>query len=309
MPVMDVRFRNCILGEAIGDALGMPVEGMSREEVKRLYGNLRDFHPSPYGDLAAGEWTDDTEQMLVLAESLLETIYFSPENFAEKLKEWYLKTTSRRIGPSSTKAISNLLSGVPWNRAGVKSDTCGAAMRVAPVGLVYHFSLNLVEKYAELSARVTHTGSGAIAGAVAVAIAVACSVLGFEEEEMLDEISRRVEEHDSLMADKVRYAYEISDYDLDFAVEKLGNTISALDVVPMAFYSFFAGKSFEDSLVLAASAGGDADSIAAICGAMKGAAGYYLPERWLKGLKDREVLIKIADRLYDLHVRIVRITQ
>ncbi len=306
---MDVKFRNCLLGVAVGDALGMPVEGMTRGDIKRLYGTLRDFYPSPYGDLSAGEWTDDTEQMLVLADSLLETVYFSPENFAEKLKEWYLKTTSRRIGPSSTKAISNLLSGVPWNRAGVKSDTCGAAMRVAPIGLVYHFSLNLVERYAELSARVTHTGSGAVAGAVAVAVTVACNILGFEEAEMLDEVSRRVEEHDNLMADKIRYAYEISDRDLDFAVEKLGNTISALDVVPMAFYSFFAGKTFEDSLVLAANAGGDADSIAAVCGAMKGAAGYAIPERWLKGLKDREVLIKTADKLYDLHVRILRVTQ
>ncbi len=305
---MDTRFRNCILGVAVGDALGMPAEGLRREDIKRLYGTIREYYPSPYGDLRAGEWTDDTEQMLVLAESLLETVYFSPENFAEKLKEWYLRTASSRIGPSSTKAISNLLSGMPWNRAGVNSDTCGAAMRVAPIGLVYHFSLNLVERYAEFSARVTHTGSGAIAGAVAVAVAVACNVLGFGETEMLDEVSRRVEEHDSLMADKIRYAHEISDQNLDFAVEKLGNTISALDVVPMAFYSFFAGKTFEESLVLAANAGGDADSIAAVCGAMKGAAGHTIPDRWLKGLKDREVLIKTADRLYDLHVRIVRIT-
>lgn len=304
---MDRKFRNCILGVAVGDALGMPAEGLSREDIKQIYGEIRDFYPSPYGDLKPGEWTDDTEQMLLLAESLIETVYFNPENFSEKLKNWFLSTKSRRIGPSSTRAISNLLSGVPWNRAGVHSDTCGAAMRVAPIGLVYHFSLNLVERYAELSARVTHTGSGAISGAVAVAVAIACNVLDFSGEEMLAEVLRRIEAIDSLMADKIKYAYEISDRDSDFAVEKIGNTISALDVVPMAFYCYFAAEDFEESLVKAANTGGDADSISAICGALKGSAGHEIPERWLRDLKDKDLLIEIADKLYDLHVKIVRI--
>lgn len=305
---MDLKFRNCILGLAAGDALGMPAEGLSREDVKRIYGEIRDFYPSPYGDLKAGEWTDDTEQMILLAESLIETVYFNPENFAEKLKNWFLKTKSRRIGPSSTKAISNLLSGIPWQKAGVRSDTCGAAMRVAPIGLVYHFNLNLVDRYAEISARITHTGSGAIAGAVAVAIAIACNNLDFSDDEMMEEVLKRVETIDSLMADKIRYAHEISDRDLDFAVEKLGNTISALDVVPMAFYCYFAGKNFEESLVMAANAGGDADSIAAICGAMKGSAGFKIPERWLEGLKDVDNLVEVADKLHELHLKIIRIT-
>ncbi|WP_456330699.1 ADP-ribosylglycohydrolase family protein [Archaeoglobus sp.] len=305
---MEEKFRNCILGLAVGDALGMPVEGLSPENIKQLYGEVRDFLPSPYGDLDAGEWTDDTEQMIVLAESILETVYFSPENFAEKLKKWFVETSSRRIGPSSTRAISNLMRGVHWSRAGVFSDTCGAAMRVAPIGLVYHFSLNLVERYAEISARVTHTGSAAIGGAVAVAIAVSCNVLDFSDEEMLNEVLKRVEAYDNLLAEKIKFAYEISDRDVSYAVEKLGNSISALDVVPMAFYSYFSGKDFEESLIKAVNAGGDADSIAAVCGAIKGAKGFSIPERWLKKLKDKDFLEELAMKLYDLHMKIVKLT-
>jgi len=305
---MEEKFRNSILGLAVGDALGMPVEGLLIENIRQLYGEVRDFLPSPYGDLNAGEWTDDTEQMVVLAESILETVYFDPENFAERLKRWFLETNSRRIGPSSTKAISNLMRGVHWTRAGVFSDTCGAAMRVAPIGLVYHFSLNLVERYAEISARVTHTGTAAIGGAVAVAVAIACNVLDFSDEEMLEEVLRRVEAYDNLLAEKIRYANEISDRDVEYAVEKLGNSISSLDVVPMAFYSYFAGKDFEESLIKAVNAGGDADSIAAICGAIKGAKGFAIPERWLEGLKDREFLEELATKLYELHMRIVKLT-
>ncbi|WP_202320592.1 ADP-ribosylglycohydrolase family protein [Archaeoglobus neptunius] len=305
---MDKKFRNCITGIAVGDALGMPAEGLLREAVKQIYGEIRDFFPSPYGDLKEGEWTDDTEQMMILASSILETTYFNPEDFAEKLKTWFLSTESRRIGPSSTRAISNLLSGIPWSRAGVMSDTCGAAMRVAPVGLVYHFSFNLVEKYAELSAIVTHRGTAAVGGAIAVAIGIACNLLDFSEEEMLSEVLKRVDPVDSLLAEKIKYAYEIADKELDFAVEKLGNTMSALDVVPMAFYAFFSGENFEDSLILAANAGGDSDSIAAICGALKGAAGFDIPDRWLGKIKDREKLEELANRLYDLHIRIVKLT-
>jgi ADP-ribosylglycohydrolase len=301
------KFELCIVGLAIGDALGMPAEGMTRDQIKSVYGTIDDFLPSPYGDLAPGEWTDDTEQMLVLAESILETVYFSPEHFAEKLKKWFLSTQSRRIGPSSQRAISNLLSGIHWTRAGINSDTCGAAMRVAPIGLVYHFSLNLVERYAEISSRVTHTGSGAIAGAVGVAVAIACNLLDFSEEEMLDEVRNRVERHDSLMADKICYSYEISDRDLDYAVDRLGCTISALDVVPMAFYCYFSEKSFEKSVLKAANAGGDADSIAAICGAIKGAEGSEIPEKWLKKLKDVDLLMDTARKLLRLHQKIVKL--
>jgi ADP-ribosylglycohydrolase len=303
------KFENCILGTAIGDALGMPVEGMTRNQIRLIYGEIKDFLPSPYGDLKAGEWTDDTEQMLVLAESIVETTYFSPENFAEKLKDWFMNTESRRVGPTSRRAVSNLLSGLPWNKAGVNSDTCGAAMRVMPVGLVYHFSFNLVERYAEIQARVTHTGSAAIGGAVAVAVAIACNLLDFSKKELLGEVLKRTASYDTLLADKIQYAYEIREKNLDFAVEKLGNTISALDVVPLAFYCYFSEQTFDDCVVKAVNAGGDADSIAAICGAIKGSEGAEIPEKWLMDLKDVEKLRDVSKKLYELHNKIVSLTQ
>ncbi|NHW89314.1 MAG: ADP-ribosylglycohydrolase family protein [Archaeoglobales archaeon] len=297
------NFEGCILGLAIGDALGMPLEGMSREEIKRRYGEVRDFLPSPYGDLKAGEWTDDTEMTLLLAESIIETSYFDPENFAEKLKKWFY--LSRRIGPTSRLAIMRLLRGAKWYESGIESDTCGSAIRVAPIGLVYNFNFNLVERYAEISSRVTHTSPAAIASAIAVAIAVACKILEFSNEEMLLEVVERVEEYDSLLADKINLAFEMKDRDLDYAVEKLGNTISALDVVPMAFYCVFSETDFEKAVLKAINAGGDTDSIGAICGAIKGVEG--ISSRFLEKLKDVECLKDTARRLYDLHVSIAKI--
>ncbi|MCS7144163.1 MAG: ADP-ribosylglycohydrolase family protein [Archaeoglobaceae archaeon] len=301
------KFEGCILGLAIGDALGMPAEEMSRDKIKEIFGEIREFIPSPYGDLKAGQWTDDTEQMILLAESILETVYFNPSNFAEKLKNWYLGG-GRRVGPTTRIAVINLLRGATWQDSGIISDTCGSAMRVAPIGLVYHFNLNLVENYAEISSSITHKGSTAIGGAIAVAIAIACKVLDFSDEEMLEEVVKRVEKQDQLLADKIRFAYEIRDRELDYAVEKLGNSISALDAVPMSFYCVFSSKDFERAVIKSANCGGDTDSISAITGAIKGAEGVdNIPNRFIEGLEDSDFLIELANRLYELHERIVKI--
>ncbi|MCS7121279.1 MAG: ADP-ribosylglycohydrolase family protein [Archaeoglobaceae archaeon] len=291
------KFERCLLGLAVGDALGMPVEGLSREQIKKIYGEINDFLPSPYKDLEAGEFTDDTEQALLVAEVIIENLFFDPEKFAEKLKNWFLR--AKRIGPTSSKAIHRLLIGYDWRSSGLPSDTCGAATRVAPIGLVYSFNLDLVEKYAEISAIVTHRSDVAIAAASAVALAVTCNILGYKDDEMLEIVTKRIK--DEILADKILLSYEIKSEGLDVAVEKIGNSISSYDTVPIAFYCFFSGKNFEESLKLAANAGGDTDSIAAICGALKGSAGFEIPRRWLEKLKDRERIQEISSKLFETH--------
>ncbi|AGK60879.1 ADP-ribosylglycohydrolase [Archaeoglobus sulfaticallidus PM70-1] len=301
-------FRGCILGTAIGDALGMPTEGLKLDEIKRIYGYVDDFYPSP--DLKAGEWTDDTEQMILLAESIIDRVYFDPDDFADKLRNWAERAFRIRTGPTTRQALRNLIAGMQWDKAGVDSATCGASMRVAPVGLVYHFSINLVEKYAVISSSITHKNSSAIGGAVAVAVAVACILSDFNEDEMLEEVLKRTRTFDPLLADKIEYSMEIRDEGLDYAVEKLGNSIMTWDVVPMSFYCYFSSKDFYSSVTKGANAGGDTDSISAIAGALSGAKYGFkaIPEKWVGAVKDSSYLLNIADMLYDTHVNIVKIT-
>ncbi len=298
------KFRGAVLGFAIGDALGMPVEGLSREDIKRIYGKVEDFMPSPYGDLRAGEWTDDTEQMILLAKSILKTVYFNPDDFAERLK----LITSNRIGPTTRTALKNLAFGVPWNRSGIESETCGSAVRVLPIGLVYSFSLDLVEKYALFSSIITHKGA-AISGAVAIAIAIACILNDWEDEEIIEEVIKRTKKFDELVADKISLAHQISDRDLDFAVTRLGNSMSVYDSVPLAFYCYLSSSSFKDCALKAVNAGGDADSIAAMACGMKGCklGMDSIPKDWINRLKDADMLIDLADRLHDLYLMISNI--
>ncbi len=309
-PELKSLFRGCILGVAIGDALGMPTEGLGIEEIRKSYGFVEDFLPSPLGDLKAGEWTDDTEQMVILAESIVDRIYLDPADFSSKLVSWAEDAFKIRTGPTTRQALRNLLRGLSWDRSGVDSATCGAAMRVAPVGLVYHFNLDLVERYAVISASVTHRNDSAFAGAVAVATAISTLVSDFSEEEMLSEVVSRSKKYDPLLSEKVSFANEIKDEELEKAVEKLGNSIMMWDVVPMAFYCFLSSKDFSEAVKKGANAGGDTDSIAAIAGGISGAkfGESRIPKRWRENVKDSSYLLKLADQLYQTHLKIVTLS-
>jgi ADP-ribosylglycohydrolase len=301
--VLRQRFRGAVLGVAIGDAIGMPAEGMSASEIKQNFGRITDFLPSPLNNLKAGEWTDDTGQMIVLAESILETTYFNPENFAMRLESW---AKGKRIGPTTRKALKNLAMGISWRKSGVYADTCGAVMRIAPIGLAYHFSIDLVERYAVVSSVVTHRGEGAVSGAVAVATAIACICSNFSFKELVREVISRSGEYDELMAKKIQHALKIANANLNFAAEKLGTSMYSWDAVPMAFYCLFSSHSYKECVLKAANAGGDTDSIAAMAGGMKGAEVGVdnIPSKWVKMVKDHEYLLELADGLYDLHAKI-----
>lgn len=296
-------FRGCLVGLAAGDALGMPVEGLTPEEIRSRFGRVEEFLPSEDG-LQKGEWTDDTEQALILAESIAATLYFSPDDFAERLKRLNL---THRYGPTSFRAVTNLKRGYSWRESGITSDTNGSAMRSPPLGLLYHYNYNLVEDYAVIASSITHKGNGALAASVAVAVGVACIVN--EDDRIVEEVVKRSGKYDSLVAEKIEYAYQIRNSGVERAVKELGNSIMAFDSVPLAFYCYFSSKTFKQAVVKAVNSGGDADTIGAIAGALKGTEVGIdgIPEKF-RAIKDYEKILSIADRLYSAYLRIATLS-
>lgn len=312
------RFRGCITGVAVGDALGMQVEELTREEIKRNYGLVKDYGRAPPDHpnhkLLPGMFTDDTEQTLNLAESIVEKGRFDVGHFAHKISQWGKKILEnpeldRFSGGTSKKAIKKLLSGIDWLESGEEGTTCGSAMRVSPIGLFYHQDLDLVEKYAKMSSTPTHTSHAARAGAIAVAVGVACNIRNLDMETILKEVAERCSREDPDLADKIYLSYDLKEEDIDSAVRKIGNSSSVYETVPFAFYSFFSNlNDFESSVITAVNAGGDTDSIGAITGALSGARHGIraIPRRWLDGLEKRDYLIDIADKLLELAIRMGR---
>lgn len=284
------RFRGAVLGLAIGDALGMPVEGLSSVEIEDNFGAIDDFIPSPDGS-EAGEWTDDTEEMLILSESIINSVYLDPHDFSRRFVSAMNSGKLVKAGPTTKKAVYNLQMGATWVHSGVDADTCGAAMRVAPIGLIYNFSFELVEKYAYIQSMVTHKGKAAIGGAVAVAMVIASLCHQYDRESISKEVITKTEKYDKLVSGKI--ASGAAD----------GVSIYAWDAVPAAFYCFLTFNSYEECVLNAVNMGGDTDSIGAMAGAMKGAelGISNIPQKWVEEVRDTHYLQEVAEQLYETY--------
>jgi ADP-ribosylglycohydrolase len=183
------RALGALVGLAVGDALGMPTQGLSPEHIRSGVGRVSGLLPAPpdhpiAAGLPAGSVTDDTEQALLLADLLIETGgRVDPGPLAVRLADWEQRMRERGsldlLGPSTRKAVQAVLDGVPPELAGTSGTTNGAAMRIAPVGIaVAPDDLGALVDRVEEACLVSHATSVAIAGAAAVAAAVSAGVDG-----------------------------------------------------------------------------------------------------------------------------------
>jgi ADP-ribosylglycohydrolase len=292
------RARGALYGLAIGDALGMPTQMLSRPEIVSRWGALlTGFEPAPPGHpiaagLPAGTVTDDTEQAVLLGRLLVEgqgTI--DPRDLAGALVRWEIEMAERGsldlLGPSTKRAVTAVLEGIPPEEAGASGATNGAAMRIAPVGIAVPVDLGLsaLVDHVEAASRVTHHTGIALAGAAAVAAAVSAGLSGAGIAEATAvavqaarigagrghwvagaDVAARIEWAVSLVTG--RDPPEVA----ELVYTLVGTSLATQESVPAAFAVLSAVP--EDpwqACLLAASLGGDCDTIAAMAGAMAGA--------------------------------------
>ncbi len=312
------RYTGCMLGAAIGDALGKQNESLRREDILKR-GYVTDYGNAPKGCpgemLRPGQYTDDTEQMILLARSLIACHGYDASDFASRIAKWGVKmkeskTKSRLLGPSSSISISKLNAGVSWVESGSHIASCGSAMRAAPIGLFYK-NINEVESKAMLSSIPTHKSNGAIAGAVAVAVAVRFALGGYNCQGIIKEAIARASNHDIGLARKLDLSCSLRNEAPDVVFGKLGTSCSVYDTVPCAFYCFTKNIDRPEMAVIEAiNAGGDTDSIGcitgALCGAFHGIGAFQ--QIWIDGLENRKGIERIAIRLYAKSIQIQKIS-
>jgi ADP-ribosylglycohydrolase len=320
---MLTRARGALYGLAIGDALGMPTQMLSRAEIVRRWGPLLPgFEPAPpghpiAGGMPAGAVTDDTEQAVLLARLLVKgrgTI--DPHELAAALTEWERAMAERGsldlLGPSTKRALAAILAGVPPEEAGATGTTNGAAMRIAPVGIAVPVTLHdptpevrlstLVDRTV-MASSVTHNTGVALAGAAAVAAAVSAGVSGATIAEATAlgiqaassaarrghwvagaDVAARIEWATSLVASHAQAGCEVGGEAeaAEFIYTLVGTSLATQESVPAAFAVLAAVPADPwRACRMAASLGGDSDTIAAMTGAIAGAchgAGSFPPE-------------------------------
>jgi len=291
------RARGALYGLAIGDALGMPTQLLSRRQITDRWGPLLtgfeaapDDHPIAAG-LPAGTVTDDTEQAVLLARLIIGGRgLVDPGQLATALLGWEREMAARGsldlLGPSTKRAIEAVAGGTPPAEAGSHGDTNGAAMRITPVGIAAAANNlpTLVDRVQQASI-VTHNTSVALAGAAAVAAAVSAGIDGADVAAATAkaiaaarlaagrghwtagaDVAARIDWAASLVAEAgPRQAADVI-YTL------VGTSLATQESVPAAFavLSAVPGDPWQACL-LAASLGGDCDTIAAMAGAIGGA--------------------------------------
>ena len=293
------RARGALYGLAIGDALGMPTQLLSREQITARWGPLlTGFEPAPPGHpiaagLPPGAVTDDTEQAVLLARMLVKDQGVpSAGDWAAALIAWDLDMAERcsldLLGPSTTRALTAILDGTPPGEAGSHGDTNGAAMRITPVGIAFPATpsglSSLVDHVVEAS-HVTHNTSVALAGAAAVAAAVSAGIGGASVADATETgiaAARLGAERGHWIAGadvaaRIGWAADlVRDADPDQAAGLIGTlvgtSLATQESVPAAFAVLAAVPNDPwRACLLAASLGGDTDTIAAMAGAIAGA--------------------------------------
>jgi len=295
------RARGALYGLAVGDALGMPTQMLSRQEIRDRWGPLLPgFEPAPPGHpiaagMPAGAITDDTEQAVLLGRLLVKghgTV--GPRELAEALVRWEHDMAARGsldlLGPSTKRAVAAVLAGTPPEEAGATGDTNGAAMRITPVGIAValhpaHTSLSTLVDHVIAASHVTHNTGIALAGAAAVAAAVSAGIsgAGIAEATALAvraarvaagrghwvagaDVAARIEWATGLVAGRDQAEAAELIYTL------VGTSLAAQESVPAAFAVLAAVPDDPwQACLLAASLGGDTDTIAAMAGAVAGA--------------------------------------
>ncbi|GEB53053.1 MULTISPECIES: ADP-ribosylglycohydrolase family protein [Streptomyces] len=290
------RAAGALYGLALGDALGMPTQIMSRAAIAARFGRVTGFEAGPPDNpvaagLPAGSVTDDTDQALIVGRLLAGSGgHIDPSRLAAELLEWEAgmraKGSLDLLGPSTKAALDAVGRGVPVTETGRTGTTNGAAMRVTPVGVAFPVRPldAFLDKVVE-SCQVTHDTTLGVAGAAAVAAAVSAAVDGADLPAAMDAAEQAARAgaargHWAAGADiaaRIRWARGtvagVPEAEAtDLISELIGTSVAGQESIPAAFAVLeLAGDDPWRACLLAANLGGDCDTIGAMAGAVAGA--------------------------------------
>ena len=297
---MDPRFSRAygaLAGLALGDALGMPTQAMSPQQIQTVYGHVAGLvdgdKSQPYAPgMAAGSVTDDTEQALLIASLLLKGhgsgLNLDASEFSHALLAWEDSMIERGsldlLGPSTKAALERVRAGENPLRVGGEGTTNGAAMRVTPIGIAASTSdRQLFADAVWSSCQVTHATRQGFQSAALVAAAVSLGIDAGAADvtdllwkavafvRSLPERGAWSPEPDVVAATHraLKLAAQPAS-SLEWLAGQIGTAVASAQAIPMAF-ALLARDPSPRALLQAANLGGDTDTIGAIAGAILGA--------------------------------------
>jgi len=298
-----------IMGVVIGDALGLPVQFMTKTEISK--NPITGMTGGGTFDLEPGAWSDDSSLTLCLAESLYEVGYNAPD-IARRFVDWYRDGymtplgESFDIGDTTAIAMKRLVHGVAPFKAGptnAESNGNGSLMRILPATLFFaHESdYTMIQRICEVS-KITHGHPRS---------QLACSLYSLFVKELLKG-SRPQEAYDTMILKSQTVFFidrkvgkQLSHFERiisgqlpnlpESEIKSGGYVVESLEA---ALWCFLTTSSFEDAVLKAVNLGWDTDTVGAITGSIAGV--YYgfsnIPDHWLKTLLDYEKILSLTNQ-------------
>jgi ADP-ribosyl-[dinitrogen reductase] hydrolase len=300
------RYRGCLLGLAVGDAVGTALEFRQPGSFAPITDMVG---VGPFG-LKPGQWTDDTSMALCLAESLIEKQGFDPSDQMRRYVRWWkeghLSCTGYcfDIGNATRAALQNFLR--TGNALSGSTDPYsagnGSIMRLAPVPMFFAADPERAIEFAAESSRTTHGAATAVDACRYFAALIVGALAGVGKEELLSDHFFAVKGYwkDRPLAGEIdQIASGSFRKKAPPEIKGAGYVVQSLEA---ALWAFNKSESFREGCLLAANLGDDADTTAAVYGQLAGA--FYgesgIPSEWIEKLAMKDQIISFADRLFTL---------
>ncbi len=322
------RFRGCIIGLAVGDALGHPTEFIpSVRAIRARWGDLGVTTFEATEDHPPGTFTDDTQMSIAAARALIRAGHAGTDRLmatlAREFVAWAASPANDRApGGACMTGCRALAAGASWREAGVaNSKGCGAAMRAAPFGLYFAGDVEALVRAAAAQSALTHRHPTGIASSVAAAAAVATALRSESLNGLAAAVRAHVEHVDEATLLEAgcepALARSIGNRQMLAALDRLEQTLAVEtddvcsvlggawvgeEAVATALWCVLRAQSdFRAAVLMGANSSGDSDSIACIAGAIAGAA-WGLPAidaTWVRDVESSALLDALARSLYE----------
>lgn len=295
-PLALKRSQGALLGLAIGDSVGMPVEFCPKDS----FTPITDMMAGGAFNLKKGQWTDDTSMALCLADSLIACQGFDPQDQMTRYLKWYQHGENSvtgqcfDIGHATRQALEHFATTNNPHAGSTDpySSGNGSLMRLAPVPIFYHNDLKKCVEYAVLSSKTTHASPDCLSACAYFAQVLYHALHGQSDKDTLLTATSGYPFSPNVQA-ITDGSFKHKERDEIFGT---GYVVSSLEASLWAFYHT---DNFKDAILMAVNLGDDADTTGAITGQIAGA--YYgldgIPSDWVSDVAWREHILKLAKKL------------
>lgn len=296
------RTEGCLVGLAVGDALGGPLQDTSQKEISNRFGVFDEMIGGGCLNLKPGETSDDTAQAEMTANSIIGCGGVDPDDIAFRFAQWY-QSDGRGAGKHTSRVLARISAGEDWEQTALeaqatnpKSAGNGSLIRSVPVALHRFSDEGALIRETRLTSRITHAHANCQWACVFLNLIICELLAGSDKFEAFNRaylacknsknVSREVLERALMATTRPEGA-------------NLSSTGFVLDTLECSLWAWLQYPSFEESVVAAVNLGGGTDTMGAVTGALAGSTYGVdaIPKRWLIYIRNRSRLQELAHTL------------